>query len=220
MDRHLIIILSYHICISFIFSSLHYNIMYSSWLATYYSCLSFTVSMWSYHWWFRYLFVSVPLWEWTYNNPWYMLGYCCNYCFAEWNTCWERERFPRFSIVTPDDKWISLLLEMAFGPGLGFRNPWPWWILSLLIRLAQIWSSKHWWWQRMYRWWLLRRKHDHTQSEDQKKFHSTCYWDIWVFSFPFWFIFDRLYINHYCTSLTIFFNPLVAYFFIVDNTCP
>jgi hypothetical protein len=43
-------------------------------------------------------------------------------------------------------------------------------------------------------------------------FHSPCYWNIWVFSFSLWFIFDHLCINHYRTSSLIFFNCLDAYF--------
>jgi hypothetical protein len=69
----LVISLSYHTCISFILSWLLYNTMYLSWLATSYSCPSFTMLMWSYHWRFKYPFAFVPLWKWTYNNPWYTL---------------------------------------------------------------------------------------------------------------------------------------------------
>jgi hypothetical protein len=39
---------SYHICISFIFSSFFYN-EYLSWLATSYNCPFFIMSVWSYH---------------------------------------------------------------------------------------------------------------------------------------------------------------------------
>jgi len=42
--------------------------------------------------------------------------------------------------------------------------------------------------------------------------HSPYYWNIWVFSFSFWFIFYRLCKNHYRASSTIFFSPFNAYF--------
>jgi hypothetical protein len=55
----------------------------------------FTVLVWSYHWWFRYAFASVPMWEWTFNNPRHISGYYCNYCFRKWNICLEGV-FPPF----------------------------------------------------------------------------------------------------------------------------
>ncbi len=85
--RHLVISSSYHTCILFIFNPFFYNITYLSWLATSYNYPSFTVSMWSYHWWFRYPFVLVPLWKWVYNIPQHISRYCCSYCFGEWSTC-------------------------------------------------------------------------------------------------------------------------------------
>jgi hypothetical protein len=46
-------------------------------------------------------------------------------------------------------------------------------------------------------------------------FHSPCYWDIWVSSFSFWFIFDHLCIDHYCMSSIVFFNPFDACFLLL-----
>jgi hypothetical protein len=83
----LVISLSYHICISFILNPLLYNIMYSSWLASSYSCPSFTVFLWSYHWQSEYPFTSMPLHESTYSSPQYISKYYHNYCFGKWNTC-------------------------------------------------------------------------------------------------------------------------------------
>jgi len=40
--------------------------------------------------------------------------------------------------------------------------------------------------------------------------HSPCYWDAWVSSFLFWFIFYYLCTNHYHASSTVFFSPLNA----------
>jgi hypothetical protein len=44
-------------------------------------------------------------------------------------------------------------------------------------------------------------------------FHSLCYWNIWMPSFLFWFILDRLCIDHnnHASSM-VFFNPLDVYF--------
>jgi hypothetical protein len=77
--RRLVINLSYHTHISFIFIPLPYNIMHLSWLATFYNCPFFVVLVWSYYWWSRYPFISMPMWEWTYYMPQYTSGYCCNY---------------------------------------------------------------------------------------------------------------------------------------------
>jgi hypothetical protein len=42
--------------------------------------------------------------------------------------------------------------------------------------------------------------------------HSPCYWDIWVSSFLFWFIFYHLCTYHYCTLSKVVFSPLNAWF--------
>jgi hypothetical protein len=85
--KHLIINLSSHTCILFILNPLPYNIKYLFWLVTSYNYSFFTTSMWSYHWQPKYPFASVPLREWTYNNPQCILEYYCNCCFEEWSTC-------------------------------------------------------------------------------------------------------------------------------------
>ncbi len=103
---------SYHTYISFILSPLPSNITYPCWLATSYSCPSFIVLVWSYHWWFKYPFVLMPMWEWPYNNPWYILQYYHNYCFREWNTCpeWAFPPFPSSHLMTSGylyhQKWL------------------------------------------------------------------------------------------------------------------
>jgi hypothetical protein len=56
---HLVITSSYYTCILFVFSSHRYNVTYMLWRATSYSCTSFTLLMWTYHWWFRYSFASM-----------------------------------------------------------------------------------------------------------------------------------------------------------------
>ncbi len=95
--RCLVISLFYHTNISFIINSLSYNIMYSSWIITSYSCPLFTVLMWSYHWQSRYPFVSMPLEEWTYNSPRHISRYYCYYYFGKWSTCWKGG-FPLFPL--------------------------------------------------------------------------------------------------------------------------
>jgi len=75
---HLVINLSCHTNISSIIDPPFYNITYSSWLATFYSCPPFMVLMWSYHWQSRYPFALMPLWEWMYSSPQHILGYYCN----------------------------------------------------------------------------------------------------------------------------------------------
>jgi hypothetical protein len=60
----LVISPSYHTYILFVSASLPYIVTYPLWLVTSYYYTSFTLSMWTYHWWFRYPFDSVPMWEW------------------------------------------------------------------------------------------------------------------------------------------------------------
>jgi len=45
--------------------------------------------------------------------------------------------------------------------------------------------------------------------------HSPCYWNVWVSSFLFWFIFNCLCINHFHMSLVIFFSPFNACFLLL-----
>jgi hypothetical protein len=42
--------------------------------------------------------------------------------------------------------------------------------------------------------------------------HSPCYWNVWVFSFSFWFIPSCLCTYHYYASLVFFFNPCDVHF--------
>jgi hypothetical protein len=72
--RCLVINSSYHTCISFILSPLPYRCTHFG-LPKSTVCPSFTMSIWSYHWWSMYPFVSMPLWEWSYNSSWYNSKY-------------------------------------------------------------------------------------------------------------------------------------------------
>jgi hypothetical protein len=59
--KRLVINLFYQTFILLIFGPFPYSITYLSRLATSYGCPSFTMSMWSYHWQFRYPFASMSL---------------------------------------------------------------------------------------------------------------------------------------------------------------
>jgi hypothetical protein len=133
--RCLVINLSYHTYILFIFNPFFYITSYMSWLATSYDCSSFTMLMWSYHWWSKYPFVSVPhrsectithdtFWDIIITLLWRM------------EHMFER-RFLTFDLVTYNDEWTSL------SPDTISR---PWWMSSLLIQLAQLWCNEHQWW--------------------------------------------------------------------------
>jgi hypothetical protein len=180
--KHLVINSSYHAYISHIPNPLPYNIAYLSWFATSYNDPSFTVLMWSYHWWSRYPFVWMPLQEWTYNNPQYILGYYHNYRFGEWSTC-SKGGLPPFPLPHP------------------MTSGYPY---------CQIWfpdlDGCHHCWFNLHRYGATSINNDNTCIDDgclgentiicwantRQWFHSFCCWDIWVFSFSFWFIFDRL----------------------------
>ncbi len=55
----LVISLSYHTYISFVFYSFPFSVPYPPWFATSYSCTFFTLLVWTYHWWFGYPLVLV-----------------------------------------------------------------------------------------------------------------------------------------------------------------
>jgi hypothetical protein len=55
------------------------------------------------------------------------------------------------------------------------------------------------------------------QTNIKRWLHSPCYWDVWVYSFLFWFIFYHLCTNHYHTSLVVFFSPLDACFLLLTT---
>ncbi len=88
--EHLVISSSYHTYISFVFDSLPYIVTYPLWFVTSYYYTSFTLSMWTYHWWSRYPLDLVPVWEWMQCSSWYSLRNRRNYCFGKWNTCIEK----------------------------------------------------------------------------------------------------------------------------------
>jgi len=158
--------------------------------------------VWSYHWWSRYPFVLVPLWEWIYSSPQHTLGYCYNHCFGEWNTC-SKGGFPPFplphSIISRYSYYQRHLLYFD-----GHCHYWP---NSQQYGVMNIdddctcnddgylgedtilhWTNIKWW------------------------FHSFYNWDIWVFPFLFRFIPDCFCTNHYHVSSMVFFNPFYAHF--------
>jgi hypothetical protein len=128
----LVINSSYHTCILFIPNPFPYNITYMYQLATSYDCLSLTVLVWSYHWWFKYSFVSMP---------------CGSECTTAHDTFWDtiitllwrmehmfKKRSLTFALATSNDEWIYLSPETIS------RR---WWMSSLLIWLAQLWCNEH-----------------------------------------------------------------------------
>ncbi len=48
---------------------------------------SFTMLMWSYHQWFCYPFITLPMQEWAHCSPRYALRYHCSYHVGKWNSC-------------------------------------------------------------------------------------------------------------------------------------
>lgn len=72
-------------CIFFVFSSFFFNVRYLPWFVTFYNCTFFTLSMWTYQWWFEYPLVVMHVQKQTHYNPWYFSRYLHNYCFAKWN---------------------------------------------------------------------------------------------------------------------------------------
>ncbi len=169
----------------------------------------FMMSMWSYHWRSTYPFVSVLLRKWTYNSPWYTSGYYRNYCFGEWNTCSKGDLSP-FSL--PHSMTNGYPSHHKQLPNLdGHYHCWP---NSHIYGVTNIHNDStcnddgcsseymiiHW---ANTMWWL----------------HSPYYWNMWVFSFSFCFIFYHLCTNHYCVSSTVFFSPLML-FFTINNKFP
>jgi hypothetical protein len=128
------------------------------------------------------------------QQPMICFGY---YCFGEWNTCSE-----------------------------GGLPPFP----SPNLMMSGYFSNfdgHHHWWLDLHRYGVVNIDSDNTCSDDgySRKntilhllntrgwFHSPCYWDVWVFSFLFWFLFWCLCTNHYCASLVVFFSPPMLIFY-------
>jgi len=103
-------------------------------------------------------------------------------------------RFPTFSLATPNDEWILLSLETT----------------SNLNGCCQCWFDLH-------KYGAMSIDNDNMQNDDnylgkdiiihltniRRWLHSLCYWNIWVFSLSFWFIFYYLCIDLYHTSLLL-----------------
>jgi len=195
---------------TFHLSLTHFLVALMSWFTTSYGCPPFIMLMWSYHWRSKYPFTLVSLHEWTYSSPWYISEYYCNYCFGKWNTC-SKGGLPLFPSLHSTmnrylyhQKWfLNLAKHHHCWPNLSKHGA-----MSIddnntcnddgCSRKIMI---MHW---TNIRWWL----------------HSLCYWNVWVISFLFWFIFDRLFIDHYCVSLVFFFSPTQCLCLIIDNMCP
>jgi hypothetical protein len=117
-----------------------------------------------------------------------------------------RVRSPTFSLTTFDDEYVFLSLEIA----PNFDGHYHCWLNLHIYGVVNINNDNtcnndgclgentiiH---RTIIRWW----------------FHSLCYWDIWVFSFPFWVIFNHLCTYHYCASLVAFFSPFDTCFLLL-----
>jgi hypothetical protein len=78
----------------FILRPFFYSISYLSRYTTSYNCASFTMLIWSYHLWFGYPFIMLPMREWLHSNPWYVSRYPCNYCIEKWSPHTKRSFSP------------------------------------------------------------------------------------------------------------------------------
>jgi hypothetical protein len=156
----------------------------------------------------KYPFDSMPLREWTYNNPWHTLGYCCNYCFGKWTTYLEGG-LPPFHLLDP------------MTSGYSYHQKW-----------LPNFDGQCYYWPDLHKYGAMNIYDNNTCIDNgySKKdtilcwmstkqwLHSPCYRNVWVFSFSFWFILDHLCTNHYHTSSAIFFTPFDAYFSL-STTC-
>ncbi len=149
----------------------------------------------------------VPLRKWMYNSPQHISKYSRNYCFGKWNTCSEGS-LPPFPSPHPT-------MNEYF-----YHQTW-------LVNFDGCYHC----WLEIHKYSATNINGDNTCNDDgcseeetiicqantsqtniRQWLHFACYWDVWVFSFSFWFIFYHLCANHYCTSSTVFFNPLNACF--------
>ncbi len=89
-NKGLVINSSQHPFILFILRPFSYNTLYLFRYTTSYSCASFMMSVWSYHWWFGYPFATLLVGEWMHSNPWYVLKYHYSYRVEKWSSHIEK----------------------------------------------------------------------------------------------------------------------------------
>jgi len=124
---------SYYTCISFIFNPFPYNTSYPFWFVTYYSCSFFyDVNV------IIPLTIYVPicfgaLAEVNIQQPMIHFRILSQLLFWKMEHMFKR-RSLTFFLATLNNEWISFSLETTSEP---------WWTLSLLTQLAQIWCNKH-----------------------------------------------------------------------------
>jgi hypothetical protein len=116
-------------------------------------------------------------------------------------------RFPTFSLTTPNNKWISL------SPNWTNESKC---CKSIFLQIGPT----------MIQYGATNINDNNTYNNDgysrkdmiicwtstKRWLHSPCYWDVWVSSSLFWFIFYYLCTDHYYASSTVFFSPLDACF--------
>jgi hypothetical protein len=112
-----------------------------------------------------------------------------------------KNRFPTFSLTKSNNKWMSLSPKIAYD---GRYHCWP----------------------DLHKYGAKNIDDNNTYNNDgysrkdmiihwmstRRWLHSLCYWDVWVPSSSFWFIFYCLCTDHYRMSSTVFFSPLDACF--------
>jgi len=132
------------------------------------------------------------------------LGCYCNYCFGKWSTC-SKGGLPPFLSPHP------------------MTNRYPY-CQKQLLNL----DGHHHCWFNSHIYGATNTNNDNKCNNDgysgkdtmkhwrntKQWLHSPCYWNIWMSSFLFWFIFYHLCLDHYHTSSTVFFSPLNAWFLI------
>jgi hypothetical protein len=135
--KRLIISSSYHTYISFIFNPLPYSITYSFWFATSYSCSFFL--------WCQCGHTIDDLCIHLFRCP------CRSEHTTTHDTLWDIIA----TIVLESGAHVQRKVSQLFLRHIqqqvvsSSTTSEPWWTLSLLTQLAQIWCNKHWRWQHM-----------------------------------------------------------------------
>ncbi len=150
--------------------------------------------MWSYHWWFGYLFVTLPFQEWMHCNPWYTPKYCCNYRFGKWNSH-TKKGFPPFP-PPYIDKWILSSLKVD----IVIANPTHIDLVQCALRMTTHVTIV-----------AIQNK---AQSYIERTFGDNFIplaINLWLFPSSFWFLFDFLCACHYSLPSTCLLGTFDAY---------
>jgi hypothetical protein len=150
--------------------------------------------MWSYHQWFRYQFITLPLWERTHCSPWYASKYHYIYHTIKWSARTKRgfSPFPHHS-----HRWVDIVI---------IRNNFR------IVADVHCWSDS-------YKFDAMCFDNDNACSNNcclrqgmilhrtnmKRWFHSFCHKDLQLFPSSFWFLFYFLCTCQYSsTSINLF----------------